>query len=99
MDLINKENGSPAIHPQRILRPGDHRFHIFLARNRRIDLLKLSLRGIGDHFGQGRLAGTRRSVKDHGSQLVGHDRTIEHLISANDMLLTDNLLECRRTEP
>lgn len=76
VDLINKKNRLFTIHSLQILRRFHDLFHILFSGYCRIDLLKFSTCRIGDHFCKGGLSGSRRAVKDQGTQLIRLDRPI-----------------------
>ena len=76
VNLIHKENCSPAVHPQVVLGGLDHLFHILFPCHGGVDLLKIRAGGIGDYLGQGGFARARRPVKDQGTQLVRLNRPV-----------------------
>ena len=54
---------------------------------------------MSDDLGQRRLAGSRRPVKDDGTDPVGFDRPVEQLIRRKDMLLPHHLFQCLGPDP
>ena len=98
MDLINEQNGLFPIHAKIILSLFYNCFHIFLARYGCIDLGKTGACSIGNDFCKGSLSGSRRAVKDNRCQLICLNGTIQQFVFSNDVLLSDHLIQCSRTQ-
>src|SRR5262249_21730249 len=58
-----------------------------------IELAKAALSMVGDHVGQGGLAGPRRAVEDHGTEPVRGQEPAEQFPRAQEMFLADELFE------
>ena len=97
VDLVDKEDRLPAVHPLQIFCFLYDLFHIFFPGYCRIDLLKLRTCRIGDHLCQSRLSCSRRPVEDDRTEFVRLDRPVKQLIFSYDMLLSHHFIQRRRT--
>lgn len=93
VDLIDEEDGLPAIAAVVLLRAGDDLLEVLLAGDGGVHLLEVGLRGVRDDLREGRLAGARRAVKDEGAELVGPNRAVEQGARGDDLLLADDFVE------
>ena len=94
MDLIYEKNSLLSIHAKGILRRLYYILHVFLTGYRGIDLGKFRTGRSGDNLGKSRLAGSRRSVKNNGAELVCLDRPVKQLVPTDDVLLSYDLVQC-----
>ena len=97
VDLIDEEDGLPAVATVVLLRAGDDLLEVLLSGDGGVHLLEVGLRGVRDDLREGRFAGARRAVKDEGAELVGLDRTVEQGAWGDDLLLADDFVEGFRT--
>ena len=93
VDLVDEEDGLPAVAAVVLLRAGDDLLEVLLSGDGRVHLLEVGLRGVRDDLREGRLAGARRAVKDEGAELVGPDRAVEQGARGDDLLLADDFVE------
>lgn len=93
VDLVDEEDGLPTVAAVVLLRAGDDLLEVLLAGDGGVHLLEVGLRGVRDDLREGRLAGTRRAVKDEGAELVGPDRAVEQGARGDDLLLADDVVE------
>ena len=93
MNLIDEKDCPPPVGAEVFLRSTDHIFQILLSRIGRIDLQKRSLRRIGNHMCQRRLARARRTVENDRTQTIRLDGTIKERPFSDHFLLTDNIVQ------
>ncbi len=97
VDLVDEKNRAPAVVLGPILGLG-HRFaDVFDAGKDGVQRGKVGAGCVGNDPGQGRLAGSRRSVEDEAAQLVGLNRPAQEAARPDDVVLADILIQRPRS--
>ena len=96
VDLVDKKNRLFAVHADPLLRFFYDFFHILFAGCRGIQLGKLCACRVGDDAGKRRFSRSRRAVENDGAEFIRLDRTVQQLSRADDVLLSNHLVQrCR----
>ena len=93
VNLIHEKNRFFLVHSEGILGFGHDLLHVFFPSGSGVDLGKFRAGGVGDDLRQRSLSGSRRAIKNDGTQLVRLDRAVEHLVLSDDMLLPHHLIQ------
>ena len=99
MDLVDKKNRLFAVHADPLLRFFYDFFHILFAGCRGIQLGKLCACRVGDDAGKRRFSRSRRAVENDGAEFIRLDRTVQQLSRADDVLLSNHLVQRCRAHP
>ena len=99
VDLIHKQDGFPSIHANVVLGLLHHFLHVLFSCHCGVNLPEIRTGGIGNDLCQGGLTGSRRSVKNNGSQLIRLYGPVQQLILSHNMLLPHHLIQGPWTEP
>ena len=96
MHLVDEEHGDTIRNGPCIL---DRGADILDARENRGKTLPTSFGGVGEQFGQGRLAGSRRPPKDHRVDHASLGELAQRSAFAEKMFLADEFVEISGAHP
>src|SRR5690606_24212177 len=99
VDLVDEEDGLPALADAALLGLGDDLAHVGHAPQHCREGDECASRRVGDHPRQRRLARAGRAPEDHGRDFVALDRLAEEPALAEQVLLTEDLVERAGAHP
>jgi hypothetical protein len=97
VDLVQEEDRPLTVRAEALTCTGDHLAHLGHGRRHRRQLLEVGPGRVRDHARECRLAASRRPVEDRRAHAVLGDREAERRLLAEDLLLTNDVLEPPRS--